>query len=867
MKKFSVLILSILALSCAKEIDEGPVVSGSGRENKPGKELTGDFDHTIYPGCAKIEFSDAIVAEIEAYKGEGLPVTKSSPLGSMLEELGVTSMERLFPDGGEFEQRRREAGLHKWYIVDFDENIPVTKAGEDLASIKGVEYFEPVRKIVPLSTSDTFWSQMWGLNNSNGYNVDMQPVWDNYTVGNPDVIVAVVDGGIQLDHPDLAWNCLPSGHYNYVYNSSQIIPDDDAHGTHVAGTIAAVTNNGIGIAGIAGGDYAADRRGVSLLSLAVFSRNRQAYSFERAITDGADKGALICQNSWGYPADQDDNGTVSQQELTDFIDLHNNPGRAFTTAVDYFISNAGCDAQGNQRADSPMKGGIVIFAAGNDNLAYGPPAGYEPIVAVGAITNSGKRASFSNYGDWVDICAPGVSIWSTVTSSISSSGYAQYGGTSMACPHVSGVAALIVSYFGGPGFTSEILKEALLGGAREIAASSGSTPIGPLVDAHGSFMYMVAGTPEPVTDFATSTAGNSIVVNLETNGSYGYMAAASKSRSALESMDPRNPGSNIVTARYESKDKTTGEDISVVLKKLDFSSDYYVTVVSFGTSYADPAPIKQVSTGVNHSPVINFNPETLDFSQWMNISLPVEIYDPDYNELDVSLTTSGRASLEKDDEGEWHFLLNCQLNPPGSYTASIVARDEYGLQSVKNFRFSVRENQVPYLNVPFDNYWLTSVGDFLEIDLDEHFADDDGEPLNYTFAVLDKTILKAVQNGSLLKVTGNAVGLGHIKVLASDAIGDKETASIPVLVRPASDMVTLIPGTTVEKSLTILAGVNRQETEIKLVSSYGVGVFSMKDECSAFEPVEIDTSRLARGIYYLTVFYGGNSYKFTIVKR
>ena len=864
MRKIFLVLPVLLALSCAREIDEQyPAVSGGGKMQESGEMEAPDAEPAVIPGVAKICFSDDVVAEIEAYEGEGIPVTKSSRLGSILDGMGITSMERLFPYAGEFEARTRKAGLHKWYIVSFDNDIPVTKAGEDLSSVREVEDFEPVRRIVPLSTNDTYWSQLWGVNGNNTYGVNSLPVWENYTVGNPNVIVAVVDGGIQLNHPDLAWNCLESGHYNYVTNSTTITPDSDGHGCHVAGTIAAVANNGKGSAGVAGGDYAANRRGVSLLSLAVFSGDNAAYSFERAIKAGADKGAVICQNSWGYSLDANGDGRVTSSEREAYIYEHNNPDRTFTQAVDYFIANAGCDASGIQKLDSPMKGGIVLFAAGNDDLQYGPPSNYEPIVAVGAIQKSGAKASFSNYGDWVDICAPGTEIWST----IHNSRYASYGGTSMACPHVSGVAALLISHFGGPGFTCETLKDALLGGAREIAASSGATPIGPLVDAYGSFLYMVAGVPEPVTDFSASTTGNSITIGLKTNGSYGYMAAASKSRSALESMDPRNPGSNIITARIEIDDKTSGEDTTFVLRKLDFSTDYYVTVVSYGTSYADPAPIKQVRTGVNHAPVINLNPGIGAFSQWMNISLPVEIYDPDFNDLDVSLTTNGRATLEQDEDGVWYFRLNCQVAKPGSYTGKITARDEYGLQTEKNFTYSVKENEMPVLNVDFENYWLLRKGDELEVNLSEHFYDPDEEPLNYTFAVIDKDILKANLVGNVLRITAQAEGLGHIKVQATDAIGDKAAGEIPVLVRPVSEKVTLIPGTTVNKELTILASVEPKETEISLISSYGVPVYHGKGLMSAFEPVVIDTSDLAIGIYYLTVSYGGGSYKYTIVKR
>lgn len=864
MKKLLLVLPVLLALSCAREMDEQhPVATGGGVEESEKIDAS-DIDPLIVPGVAKILFSDEIVAEIETYGGDGIPVTKSSPLGSMLSEMGVASMERLFPYAGEYEARTREDGLHKWYVVTFDKDIPVTKAGNDLASFKEVEVFEPVRKIAPLSVSrnDTYWSQLWGLNGT--YGVDCLPVWENYTVGDPNVIVAVVDGGIQLNHPDLAWNCLETGHYNYVTSSTNIVPDSDGHGCHVAGIIAAVANNGAGSAGVAGGDYAADRRGISLLSLAVFSGSRSAYSFETAIKAGADKGALICQNSWGYSLDANDDGVVSSSERQNYIYMHNNPDQSFTAAVDYFIRRAGCDAQGNQKPNSPMKGGIVLFAAGNDDMQYGPPSNYEPIVAVGAIAKSGARASFSNYGDWVDICAPGVSIQST----IHNSRYASYDGTSMACPHVSGVAALLISHFGGPGFTCDALKEALLGGARQIGASTGSKPVGPLVDANGSFLYMIAGIPDPVTEYTPIASGNSISINLKSNGSFGYMAAASTSRDALESMDPRSPGSNIITARLEmGEDKSTGEDISVVLKKLNFQTDYYVTVCSYGTSYTEPAPIKQVRTGENHAPVINLNPAIGTFKQYMNVSLPLDIYDPDFNDIDVSFTTDGRAKVEKDGNGVWHFLLNCQLSVCRTFTATISARDEYGKQTDKTFSYTVTENNPPEEILPLDNIWLAEAGDEATVDLSEHFVDPDEEELGFGFAVIDKNILRGSLDGSVLTVRALDNGLGTVAVSASDAMGEKLIREFKVLVRPASEKVTLDPGTEVTDHLTVLAAVSPQETEVTLISYYGVKVFSKKGVYSAFEPVEIDTSKLARGLYYLTVSYGGNSYKYNIVKK
>ena len=157
------------------------------------------------------------------------------------------------------------------------------------------------------------------------------------------------------------------------------------HGTHVAGTIAAVNNNGLGVCGIAGGDNINDIAGVRIMSCQIFEDDRQA-SGASAIKWSCDNGAIISQNSWGY----------------DDIDYLPASDKA---AIDYFIKYAGLDENGNQVA--PMQGGIVIFAAGNENKNFSSPSSYSEVIAVTSISGGFERAYYSNFGDWTDIIAPG----------------------------------------------------------------------------------------------------------------------------------------------------------------------------------------------------------------------------------------------------------------------------------------------------------------------------------------------------------------------------------------------------------------------------------------------------------------------------
>jgi gliding motility-associated-like protein len=248
---------------------------------------------------------------------------------------------------------------------------------------------------------------------------------------------------------------------NFVTRSSDVTPDD--HGTHVAGIIAAVTNNGTGVAGIAGGSGGGN--GIRLMSCQIFEGDNSAQDIGEAITYAADNGAVICQNSWGY----DKAGEYNQSELD---------------AIQYFIDYAGKDSKENARPGTKMQGGIVIFAAGNDGSDdHWYPAYLDYVTAVSAIGYTGKRAHYSNYGSWVDIAAPGGdsnhgrygTILSTLPTNSSYSpkegaGYGWMQGTSMACPHVSGVAALVLSKYGNPGYTPDMLRKRLIDSTRSLTA-------------------------------------------------------------------------------------------------------------------------------------------------------------------------------------------------------------------------------------------------------------------------------------------------------------------------------------------------------------------------------------------------------------
>lgn len=254
------------------------------------------------------------------------------------------------------------------------------------------------------STSDPFLSQLWGW-----YRVGAGKALEAGITGSG-VIVAVLDTGIDLDHPDLADNIV-SG-WNFVDNSADV-SDLDNHGSMVSGIIAAKANNGIGIVGVA-----PDAKIMPLKVLDTDGGNIR--DIASAIRFAADNGAKIITMSFG--------GQYTRFSI------------ATERAIDY-ASRQGC---------------LLVAAVGNDNtseLVF--PASYEQVVAVSAIDENDVRAEFSNYGSYVDFCAPGINIVSTGNDG----DYFMANGTSFAAPFVSGLIALMLS--DNPQLTTEEVKSNL----------------------------------------------------------------------------------------------------------------------------------------------------------------------------------------------------------------------------------------------------------------------------------------------------------------------------------------------------------------------------------------------------------------------
>ena len=826
-------------------------------------------------GEVAVLFSDEMVDALENDLAAGSLETKSSGLNQLLKPLGIKSMRRMFPHGGEFEGRRRAAGLHKWYLVTFDEDIPQTKAAGDIALVEGIEMVEPVRKIKRYDTGidwKDLTGELWGMYNrkNKGYDINVTPVWRNYTVGNPNVKVGIFDDGVELEHEDLVWNTATTGHYNYVDMTPRIKPGD--HGTHVAGIVAATGNNGKGVCGVAGGDYVGNKRGVTLISYQILTDEGSATDKTRAFADAADAGVLISQNSWGYNYDQNGDGKITPDEKEAAKDIHIQPYDQ--AAIDYFIRTAGCDENGNRLPGSLMQGGLVVFAAGNDAIPYGSPADYEPVIAVGAISSTGERSSFSSYGDWVDICAPGTDVLSTVVGN----DYSYMSGTSMACPFVSGVAALVLSYSGGPMFTAGMLKEKLLKSSTKAPGSPSyiapAAQIGGLVDALGAITYGEDITAEPVTDLSAAGRGDNVdltwTLTSDSQGKPAYSVAVlyGKSKEEVEAATIDSYPKTVSMYVHTPAGKV-GDKVTCTVSGLDFSTEYFFKMVActYTINYSEPSEVVSATTTANNPPVIEAisSDEDNTIMPFESLTISLRVSDPDGHAFEVTYIKGSEADeIDKQPDGSWLITVTGSKADEGTYTPSVKVTDSFGMVTMKELSYTIKSNTPPQVIKEIEDVVLYTKGAEFSIDMTEYVADPDGEALKYEAVAENEAVAHLTANGNTIYGTALKYGNTAVRIKAADARGESVTLSFNLYVKDSSVPVSVYPNPVVD--YVNIATLESAQTKIRILNATGKVMYEDTLVVSGQKPARIDMSGYAPGVYTAVVSYGGNTYRQTVVK-
>jgi thermitase len=375
--------------------------------------------------------------------------------------------------GAKVIHKNQELGIE---TLKIPAGMTVSQAVSHYNNLAGVKFAEPngIYEATALP-NDPFLNQQYSVGN-----MRVNLVWD-LTQSQSNVIIGVLDTGVDYNHEDLVGKII-KGH-EYINNDNDPMDDVD-HGTHVAGICAANTNNGVGVAGI----------GYNSMVYAGKVLGPGGGSWE-ALADGI-------TDATNYGVD------VINMSLGGYFD-----SAAVNTAVDYAAS----------------KNVVLIAAAGNYNLGdpfY--PAANPKIIAVGATDSADQKSGFSNFGNWVDVAAPGSGILSTIPNNQ----YASFDGTSMASPNASGVAGLLIAYAGKGNVTADEVRFAMESTTRNV----GTWLTYGLLDANAAIAkikppIVVTAYPTAVTRF-TGLSSTGTVASLNADDGQ-YFAVTSKTVKGL----------------------------------------------------------------------------------------------------------------------------------------------------------------------------------------------------------------------------------------------------------------------------------------------------------------------------------------------
>lgn len=602
---------------------------------------------------------------------EGYVQTGIASLDNLLVKHQVAEVKRVFRSAGKFEKRHREFGLHLWYEVSVSaatvtqyaayieeyKNLAMVQIAEaelEKKHFASADGGEPIQNFVP---NDPRYSEQWHYNNTGqtggtvDADIDLEEAWE-FETGSDEVVIAIIDGGVDYNHEDLAaamWvntaeangttgvdddmNGYIDDVYGYGFGDDEGMYTPGDHGTHVGGTVGAVSNNGIGVSGVAGGSGSAD--GVRLMSCAAFG-SYNSDGFAEAFVYAADMGASISQNSWGYSSP----GYYEQSVLD---------------AIDYFTANAGMNTSGEQVG--PMAGGLVIFAAGNDDADdewY--PGYYESVLSVSATNHNDQKSWYSNYGTWVDVAAPGGETMISeegVLSTLPGNTYGFYQGTSMACPHVSGLAGLILSQYGEMGFSNNSLWELIVNTTDEIDDLNPSF-IGKLgrgrINAFNALGVNDSINPDKISDLAVyDSSAISVSMLFTATGASGTEGRAS-------SYDIRYSENKIDSANYAlatpyysgNRPQISGSADTIVVSGLVPGTKYYFALKASDV-FGNKSTISNIDSATTMpAPILQVTPQFLSST------------------LDSGQTEIKQLQLENVGEGPLSYTINSQ----GSYVVS-----------------------------------------------------------------------------------------------------------------------------------------------------------------------------------------------------
>lgn len=940
MKQYFLLCAACLLLAACQDRDIAD--SPSGRDYAAAA-AAGD----IADDMVNIKLNPSLLTEIDNARNELSIPTGSARLDAYLASIGARRLARTFPNAGKHEYKQIQNGLNAWYTVWLDKNTrSVTRAMNADAPSDIVNHIEPVpvprledytvtefsgeqtRAASDAPFDDPNWNMQWDLKNEGnignyidtrgkdvissvaGADINIVPAW-NINKGKPQVVVAVVDGGIDVNHEDLKESLwvntgeIPgngidddnNGYiddvngYNFVDDKGVIVAQD--HGTHVAGTIAARNNNGKGICGIAGGDGSA-QSGARVMSCQIFKPNpnydptdkdspkdltpRSYRSMAAAIVYGANNGALISQNSWGFDG-------IGTDPLV------------IRDAITYFNEHAGEDA------GALMKGGVVFFAAGNEtteSLSY--PAAHDNVIAVAAAAPDYTAAWYTNYGHWVDITAPGGSspyegrypleqrkptseILSCLPVSNSASRYGYMQGTSMACPHVSGIAALVISQYGGTGFTADQLKQRILTGVKAVDANALNRSL--YADKLGSGYIDATVALQPYDE--NVEAALAAFVPDSTRRAYsditlGWVAEAVPAGSlyqytlyySTQAITAANYQSSAVShSSFAASYAAAGKPFVRKVKGLKSNTSYYFALQATARNGKQSALVfynGTVSTLENTPPHIEADTD---------ISKPIDVAGNDVKKITFTLTdkehhriTYKFSSRTFNDITEDGNRVTCTFKVKGMSLGenryTITATDEHGASSSATVILRKLPDNAPTLKASAAALYIAR---------DEqrvlHLPDliDDEQPSGLQFELLStrNNNLAATLDRQTLTLKGERLGESELTLRVTDIHQQTSTLKLPALVYMNRGIYSLFPTIASNRVYVKLGNDIAGNVRLEVRNMAGKLIRTQTYDTNRIDPAQriiaLEVDAFAPGRYEVALHNNNQTYTESFIKR
>lgn len=727
-----------------------------------------DPDASVVPGEILVKFKSGTF-DSQTMTIDGIAETSQVSINAIFSQLQVSKMRPVF--------RSTESSLKDIQHLHFGANIPLIDALEQIAEDPNVEWAQPnyIRRI-SVTPNDPSLPIQWGITK-----VQAKLAWD-ISQGDANTIIAVIDTGVDYDHLDLANNIwhnpgeIPengidddgNGYiddhigWDFVSRTSggasgeDMAPSDNdpmdfqGHGTHCSGIASAVTNNKTGVAGMGWScQIMALRAGYKTTTGGGSLADSDT---SEALRYAADNNAHIISMSWG------DSGSSP----------------TLNAAINYAY-NAGC---------------ILVAAAGNDDSdADHYPASYANVIAVGASDENDNQATSttwgSNYGSWVDIAAPGKSIYNTsYNSAVGNSTYVYMSGTSMATPLVAGVVGLILSL--QPGLSPEDVRDRLVDTGDDINWGSGF--VGPTKRVNAYQALIAAGPPDVPTDLVATPISIS-QINLEwdnVEAESGYEIQRKEAGGIYQQID------------------TTGTDITEYSDaELDEGTTYTYQVQAYngagssGWSNGDSA-----TTLINQPPAVSSIPD-IDFDEDgadNSIDLDDYVNDPDNSDDDMDWTYAGNTNIIVDiNPSASHIVtFTSPANWNGSEDITFTATDPHGKSDDDTITVTVNPVNDPPVVAEIPNVGFNEDGSNNSIDLDDYVSDLDNSDseIDWTYTGnTDVTIAIDENNIVTFSASANWHGNENISFTATDPGDQSDSDIVTVTVISVNDppMVAGVP--------------------------------------------------------------------------